>query len=178
MFSRILVAIDGSEHAHNGLEVACALAEHYRSKVLVLCVTDEDVPANVVAAAINEGLVRPPSYRNFVSTFEDPDIASAWSEARREQMLSRVASAIADEIAERGARFMQEQHVAEVLTLVRSGKPDDRIVEVAASYDVDLIVIGSRGKEGLDALFHPSVAESVRKRAECACLVLFPGEDA
>ena len=177
MYARILVPIDGGEHSHNGLKVACALAEHYKSKVILLCVTDEDIPEEVAAAAINEGIVRPSSYQEFVSTLGNASIATAQAQAKRHAILSRVANAIANEIAERGASFATEQNVAEVLTLVRSGEADERIIEVADGYNVDLIVIGSRGKEGLDALLHPSVAETVRKRAKCHCLVLFPGEE-
>lgn len=176
MYSRILVPIDGSEHAHNGLKVGSVLAEHYNSKIVLLCVTDEDIPEDAVEAAINEGIIRPSSYQEFISTLDHPSIAATQAEASRQVMLSRVASAIANEIAERGATFAKEKNVSEVLTLVRSGNPEDRIVDVAKGYNVDLIVIGSRGKEGLDALFDPSVAESVRKRVECHCLVLFPGE--
>ncbi len=177
MYSRILVPIDGSEHAHRGLEVACVLAEHYKSKVILLCVTDKELSEGVAEAAINEGIVRPSSYQDFISTLDYPSIAMSQAKQNRQAMLFRAASAISDKIVERGARFATGQHVAEVLTLIRSGAPDDHVVAVAKEYDADLIVIGSRGKGGLDALLHPSVAKSVRKRAACPCLVLFPSKD-
>ena len=175
MYSRILVPIDGSDQAHHGLEVACALAEHYKSKLILLCVTDEDIPKEAALAAIDEGIVREPNYQQFFSTLDHPGITLARAEAKRQLILSRVADGIADLITERGASFAKDQHIAEVLTLVRSGDPGDRIVEVARQHDAELVVIASRGKSGLDALFDPSVADSVRKRVSCPCLVLFPG---
>jgi nucleotide-binding universal stress UspA family protein len=176
MYSRILVPIDGSDQAHRGLEVACALADQFKAKLVLLCVAEEEIPEDLAAAAINEGIVRPASYDVFVSTLANPSIATAQAQAKREVVLSGIASAISNEVVARGASFAKEQQVAEVLTLVRSGAPDDRILEVAKDSSADLIVIGSRGREGLGALFDPSVAESVRKRAPCPCLVLFPGE--
>ena len=176
MYDQILVPIDGGEEAMNGLNTACVLAEHHKSKLILLCVTANDVPADLVDAAVNEGIVRPASYSEFSDTLEHPSIASARAEITRQAVLSRIASAIGENIIDRGARFAKEQHVPEVLTLVRSGEPEKCILDVAKEHKVDLIVIGSRGKEGLDALFHPSVAEHVRKRCECPCLVLFSGD--
>lgn len=176
MYSRILVPIDGSDYAANGLEIACLLAGHYKSKLILLSVTETDIPDDIVAAAINEGIVRPESYDTFVRTLDYPGMTAARAEATRGAVLSRVAGAIAGEIVERGAHFASEQDIPEVLTLVRSGDPDDCIVDTAKDYDADLIVVGSRGKEGLDALFHPSVADSVRKKATCPTMVLFPGD--
>ncbi len=36
MFSRILVAVDGSEHAHRALEVAIDVAKHYQATIVLL----------------------------------------------------------------------------------------------------------------------------------------------
>ena len=91
--------------------------------------------------------------------------------------MSRATRAIPEMIAERGANFAADQYVSEVLTVVRTSRPDNCIIDVANQYEVDLIVIGSRGREGFDSLLHPSVAESVRKQTACPCLVLFPAAE-
>ena len=101
--------------------------------------------------------------------------ASTQAELKREAILSRTASAIAQTVVEREAGFAKGQSVPEVLTLLRLGRSDDCILEVATEYKADLIVLGSHGHQGLDSLFHLSVAESVRKQAACPCLVLYPG---
>ena len=177
MYDKILVPFDGSAESQNGLNTACVLAEHHNAKLILLCVAGDEVPAEIVNAAVDEGIVRPASYMEFSRSLEHPSIASSRAEAARQVVMERVAHAIAEEIAYRGARFAEEQNVPEVMTLVRDGDPEKCILQEAAGHNVDLIVIGSRGKEGLDALFHPSVAEHVRKRSACPCLVLFPGDD-
>ena len=125
--------------------------------------------ADIVKAAVNEDIVRPARYMEFSDTLENSNIASAHAEITRQAVLSQVAIALGKSIVDRGARFVEEQHVPGVLTLVRAGEPERCILDVAKQHKVDLIVIGSRGKDGLDALFHPSVAEHVRKRCDCPC---------
>ena len=52
------------------------------------------------------------------------------------------------------------------------GHPADVILEIAKEEDVDLIVMGSSGKTGLDRFIIGSVAEKVVKGAKCAVLVV------
>ena len=61
MYSRVLVPIDGGEQASDGLKIACLVAKHYKSRVILLCVCDENEPEEAVSAAINEGIIRPSS---------------------------------------------------------------------------------------------------------------------
>ena len=55
---------------------------------------------------------------------------------------------------------------------VAEGHPADVILEIAKEEDVDLIVMGSSGKTGLDRFIIGSVAEKVVKGAKCAVLVV------
>ncbi len=48
--------------------------------------------------------------------------------------------------------------------IVRKGDPAAEIAKVAAEYEVDVIVMGTRGRRGLDRLFVGSVAEDVMSR--------------
>jgi len=173
MYKRILVPIDGSDHASEGLRVACALAEHDQAKLILLCVTKEDIPEDIVGAAINEGIVRPASYREFAGTLDYSSIAPTMMQVKRETFLARVANTIAEKVVERGTAFASDHNVSEVMTLVRSGHPDDRILEVADDHHADLIVIASRGTSGIETLFDPSIAQRVRDKAKCPCLVLY-----
>ena len=119
MYSRILVPIDGSEHAHNGLKVGSVLAEHYNSKIILLCVADEDIPEDEVEAAINEGIIRPSSYQEFISTLDHPNISARVAAMLRQIILSRVASAIANEIAERCGTFAKAKKLGDSCETVR-----------------------------------------------------------
>ncbi|MGQ9688369.1 MAG: universal stress protein [Desulfobaccales bacterium] len=52
------------------------------------------------------------------------------------------------------------------------GRPENAIIEVAASKQADLIIMGSHGRTGLKRLFLGSVAERVIGQAACPVLVV------
>lgn len=53
----------------------------------------------------------------------------------------------------------------EVETLLTTGKPAKRILETVEANDIDLIVMGSRGRSGVGRVLFGSVAETVTRRA-------------
>jgi nucleotide-binding universal stress UspA family protein len=57
-------------------------------------------------------------------------------------------------------------------TLVLSGRPANVITEFAVKNKVDLIVVGSQGKTGLERLILGSVAESIIRMADGMVLVV------
>lgn len=54
------------------------------------------------------------------------------------------------------------------------GRPADAIVESAITLNVQLVVTGTNGREGLDRWVLGSVAESVVRHAPCTVLVVRP----
>jgi len=54
-----------------------------------------------------------------------------------------------------------------VLTHIRRGVPATQIVQIAADLNADLVVVGTRGKRGLERLMLGSVAEAVARHACC-----------
>lgn len=57
-------------------------------------------------------------------------------------------------------------------TVTLEGKPADGIIRFAKENDIDLIVIGTRGKRGIERLLLGSVAEQVIRSAPCKVLVV------
>ncbi|HUH79373.1 MAG TPA: universal stress protein [Methanoregula sp.] len=57
-------------------------------------------------------------------------------------------------------------------TVILEGKPAAEIVRFAEEKEVDLIIIGTRGKRGLERIFLGSVAEAVVRTAACRVLVV------
>lgn len=57
---------------------------------------------------------------------------------------------------------------------VVEGAPDDRIVEYAAANDVDLIVVGTHGRRGIDRRLLGSVTERVIRNAATPVLTVKP----
>ena len=62
----------------------------------------------------------------------------------------------------------------DVVTAVLQGRPGSRIVEAAHARNIDLIVIGSRGRTGLGRTLLGSVAGEVLASANCSVLIARP----
>ena len=60
----------------------------------------------------------------------------------------------------------------EVESLLLEGHPADKIVEFAEENDVDMIVMGTLGKSGLDRFLLGSVAENVVRHSKVPVLVV------
>ena len=74
------------------------------------------------------------------------------------------------EIIKRVESFMNKEGVS-VEVEILGGKPAQAIIEVANNKGVDLIVVGSHGRTGLDKMLMGSVSDRVIGHAECAVLV-------
>ena len=59
----------------------------------------------------------------------------------------------------------------ETVTAVEQGNPDEQILEYADAEDVDVIVMGSHGRRGLDRFLLGSVTEKVIRQSDCSVLV-------
>lgn len=121
--------------------------------------------------------MRPSDYQAFAAALLDPAIAPSIQNMRREMLLARAASAIANQVVAEAKDMAAGSDVKEVLTLVKGGDIKNSILAVAAEKSADLIVMGSHNREGFDALLHPSLAESVRKDALCPCVVVYAGHE-
>ena len=68
---------------------------------------------------------------------------------------------------ERLQTLVADAHDARLVPQVREGKPALEIVAEAEASHAEVIVIGSHGRSGLDALLVGSVTERVLRRAPC-----------
>jgi len=95
----------------------------------------------------------------FESASADVVIRDTWTVIQREAdaTLARV-------------RILAEGVNLETVTL--EGKPAPEIVKYAAENGIDLIVIGTQGKRGLERLLLGSVAEQVIRSAPCKVLIV------
>ena len=69
-----------------------------------------------------------------------------------------------------GQRVMQAGF--KVQTDVKEGDPRAMILDYAAAWNPDLIVVGSHGRKGLDRFLIGSVAESLARHAPCSVLIV------
>jgi nucleotide-binding universal stress UspA family protein len=59
-------------------------------------------------------------------------------------------------------------------TMVLTGSPAEKILEVAKKENVDLIIMGAHGRKGLEKFFFGSVAEKVVTGALCPVMTIHP----
>ena len=147
MFSNILVAVDGSDHALKAADAACALAKVHGARLVVLTVAKpvKGMSQNVKEYMYAEHIAGEPQY-----------------------VLSEMARSVLTEVENRARKLS----LANVKTVVREGQPARRIVEYAKEHDVDLIVMGSRGLGDIGGMLLGSVSHKVNSLAECSCLTV------
>jgi len=65
-----------------------------------------------------------------------------------------------------------KKHNVSVKAFIKEGSPAKEIVKTAESEKVDLIVMGTAGRTGLDKFFLGSISEKVLRAASCPVLVM------
>ena len=93
-----------------------------------------------------------------------------------EPIMSPVSGDVYTKLKDEGEKAVEQvKQIAngmKVETLVLSGRPAHIITEFAGKNNVDMIVVGSQGKSGLERLLLGSVAESIIRMADCMVLVV------
>ena len=148
--NKILVAVDGSDHAWKALDLAADLAKSHGARLLVLHV----VPYEPMPEAL----------RAFAATEHIP----------LEEELGRFhqARTLGDQLTRRAEALAKEKGVKEVESRAAEGNPADEILEVAKAEGVDMIVLGNRGLSQPKALFLGSVSHKVAYHADCTCVTV------
>ena len=145
MFKTILCPIDLKPRSKMALKKAINIAHQFNSKILLLNIHEE-----------------------FMS--------------KQEMVMSRVSvSKLGDEFkkiaieAKNEMRTLVKDLEAESVDceyILRDGKPYDIIVKIANEQEVDLIVMGTNGKDSLTDLFVGTTAQKVVESATCPVLVM------
>ena len=142
---RILVGEDGSKGAAAGLEFVRRWSVFHGARFRVLSVSDHD--------ALWMPWLRGEARR------ESDNAAAAQAHSAREARAGATASTL------RGAGMHAE-------ALVEDGSPAHGLVEAAAEWEADLLVVGSRGETGLERLLLGSVSRAVLYHAPCSVLIV------
>jgi nucleotide-binding universal stress UspA family protein len=135
MISKILVATDGSEVARKTVEYAADLAKQLHGSIILLSVIDKGF---MIAQSIPD--VTAPTH--LIEPVED--------------YLKQVADAYLE-----GAEKMCRDKGIPSKKVIRSGHPVEEIIKEAEESKVDLIVVGSHGKNALEAALLGSVTFGV-----------------
>jgi nucleotide-binding universal stress UspA family protein len=96
--------------------------------------------------------------------------------ARAYQQLRDVTARRAEALVARAARQLRDAGFA-TSTAVREGEPRRVILDGAAAWGAELIVVGSRGKTGLDRVLLGSVSEHIARHARCSVEIVRMDEE-
>ncbi|RBI60415.1 universal stress protein [halophilic archaeon] len=145
MYDRILVPTDGSEGTKTAVEQAVTHATTYDAELHVLHVVDQSA-VDLTAAPAADGMT---------------------TEVIQEQ-LDEQGQALVEEVASQAA----DAGVPTTTELVEFGQPHEEIQSYATEHEIDLIVIGTHGRSGLNRQLLGSVAEKVIRTAETPVLAV------
>jgi nucleotide-binding universal stress UspA family protein len=147
MIKKILVPVDGSNHARKAIGFACDLASKYDATVYLLHVMHRsEIPKYVLEYIKAEKIEESPKH----------------------VFLEKIGYGI----IEAAQRDLREKGVKDVHSVVVEGDPAKRIIEFARDEGVDLIVMGSRGLGTIEDLFLGSVSHKVSHLAHCTCVMV------
>ena len=153
--SKILVAIDGSEHSMKAVELALEMSE----KELTNKTEDDD--RGLTALTVLD--VSKP--RRFLSSF-----IAAPTYGLRELDEERNAAKQWMDTVRRKAEDKKIPFSSEIIEGLVSAEAT--IVDYAESHEIDLIVVGTRGRTGFSKVLLGSVASRVVEYAPCSVIVV------
>jgi len=151
MFKKILFCTDFSENAHWAFTYALDLAKTYQAKLLILHVTPDPV-------------------------FIYPDLINAYIS---EKILLEIEASEEKKMdQEFDTYYLQKMDgFKDYKVLLKKGVAFYEIIQTAREEAVDLIVMGTHGKTGLDHILFGSTAERVVRKSPCPVLsVRLPGK--
>ena len=139
MFKKILAAFDGSDQSKRALHYALVLSEKFSSELIILTVYHRHVlPVFSTEESIDEF---------------DAEIQEKYWDAMKQNYMNILHTA--EDIAK------NDWPSVKYIALLEEGHPSSEIMSTAQRYEVDLIVLGSRGLGGVSGWVLGSTSKSV-----------------
>ena len=155
MYSKILLALDGSEVSQQAIPHAVTLAKQTGASVVLVQVIDSE--AQMIMRTSGAGI-------------EPMSMGAVSAEIAHEAVEAQRADAQANLDAVKAA--LVAQGIASVETTIREGNPGDEIVEAASAAQADVVVIATHGRSGFTRAIMGSVADHVVRHATTASVLL------
>ena len=143
MYKKILSPTDGSEFAEKAEKHALFLAEASGAEIIALSVVDSSFS---IGLPVDDVVYR----------------------------INKMLKKETEKNLEKVKELREESHSDVKLTsIVSEGSPADVILDTIEKEDIDLVVMGSSGKNRFNRFILGSVAEKVVKAAKCSVLVVY-----
>jgi nucleotide-binding universal stress UspA family protein len=139
-FSKVLVAVDGSEYSMNAVEYAISITRQYGSQLIALHVITSDV--STVASA-------------FLPQMDE---------------IKKNAQEYFDKIRRKGDEANWDIQLR--TELIASPSEVGGIIDFTEKENIDLIVVGTKGRSGLKKLLLDSVASGIVNYAHCPVMIV------
>ena len=141
---KILLAIDDSKCSEAALQSVVAQYHSKDTEVKVLHVVESP---SVLVAREMDGYA--------------PSLEAVWDKETKEAqtLVAKAAEAL-------------RTHGFKATVVVKQGDPKSMIIDVAAEWNADLIVLGSHGRKALDRFLMGSVSEATVRHADCSVEVV------
>ena len=152
-FSRVLVAIDGSTSSMHAIDYAISIAVKNDSQLIILYVIDFYKYTHLSSSII------------LAPTFGSEKYLEEKSEA--EKLMNKIKENFKLKINDNTKSKKLKTEIVEGAKSVAT-----TIIEYAELENIDLIVIGSRGRTSFKKLLLGSVSSNIIKNAHCAVLVV------
>ena len=142
---KILVPTDFSEDSDLAFRMALSIAVKYQARIFLLHVISNTVQQSLADYCLDQSIVARVLSESIV-----------FSNEKLQEVIDK----------------NQQSGNIKVIPDVRKGQPYEEILKEASERKVDLIVIASHGKTGLQKYFIGSVTEKVMKEAKCPVLLI------
>ncbi|MGC9517198.1 MAG: universal stress protein [Methanomicrobiales archaeon] len=148
MYKKILLPTDGSKYADKAAQHAMWIASKSGAEIIVLTVLETSSLAGLPAE----------------------DLIVKIKEMLKEEG-KRSLEKISNVLSEEESHEKSDKDVKITLE-TKEGAPADEILKIIKEEGVDLVIMGTSGKHGLDRFLLGSVAEKVVRSSECPVMVI------
>lgn len=139
---KVLVPVDFSDYSKSSLRYAVNFAKLFNAEIYLIYVV--------------EPVIYPPDFS--MGQIAIPSVDVEIDKRALEELTNLAKKEIPPDV---------KSHI-----IVKSGKPYVEIIDTAASEDVDLIIIATHGRSGIEHVLFGSTAEKVVRKAPCPVLTL------
>ncbi len=139
---KVLVPIDFSDYSKSALKYAVNFAKSFNADIILIYVV--------------EPIIYPPDFS--MGQIAMPSINTEWDDRAKDELQKLAKSEI--------------NEIANVKTIIKTGKPFVEIIETAKEENIDLIIIATHGHSGVEHILFGSTAEKVVRKAPCPVLTL------
>lgn len=151
---KILVPIDFSYHANGAIKLALSLSKQFGSDLMILHV---DPLPGAGTIAVEPVYIAPQMFEGL----------HAEHNLKVEQSLREIRDELRSKVDDG----------VEVAAVRRRSEPVEGIVDFAAEWNADMMIMGSQGTSGISHLLLGSTAEKVSRRAPCPVLIAGSSDD-